>query len=138
LANDSDVDGPPPKLAGVATGPAHGKLTLNLDGGFTYTPNAGFGGADSFTYQASDGSTASTPATVTISVTAIRCTPRPQIQAIPVPGGGKLQVHVEATPLNTQQNNPLRELRFGPLQNAKVTLNGQTVANDQVVTIAPN
>jgi hypothetical protein len=138
LANDADVDGPTPLLAGVVTGPAHGNLTLNLDGGFSYTPASGFGGTDSFAYQASDGAARSEPATVTIRVTSIRCTPRPRIQTNLTPGGTSLQVHVEATPLNTQQNNPLHELRFGPLQNPKVTLNGQSVASDQTVTIAPN
>lgn len=34
--------------------PAHGSLTLNQDGSFRYTPDAGFTGADSFTYSVSD------------------------------------------------------------------------------------
>lgn len=40
--------------AELDTGPSHGQLTLNPDGSFTYTPNKGFVGADSFTYWAVD------------------------------------------------------------------------------------
>ena len=36
------------------TNPAHGSLTVNADGTFTYTPQAGFTGTDTFTYTASD------------------------------------------------------------------------------------
>src|SRR5262249_55247264 len=65
LGNDSDVDGDALRAA-LVSGPAHGALTLNADGSFTYTPAAGFRGTDSFTYRASDGS-AEDLATVTIT-----------------------------------------------------------------------
>lgn len=75
LSNDSDVDGD--SLAAIlVTGTANGALTLNPDGSFVYSPDAGFAGADSFTYVASDGIAASTAVTVTIVV-----------QANPEPGG---------------------------------------------------
>lgn len=51
------------------SGPAHGKLELNPDGTFTYTPEAGFTGIDTFTYRASDSSgKLSNLAKVTITV----------------------------------------------------------------------
>ncbi len=68
LANDSDIDGDA-LTAVLATSPSHGTLTLNANGGFTYTPAAGYSGPDSFTYQASDGVATSDPATVSITVT---------------------------------------------------------------------
>ncbi|MDT3441104.1 MULTISPECIES: esterase-like activity of phytase family protein [unclassified Pseudofrankia] len=37
-----------------STKPAHGTLNLNPDGTFSYTPNAGFTGTDTFTYAVSD------------------------------------------------------------------------------------
>src|SRR5262249_2707174 len=55
----------------LATGPAHGVLTLNAEGGFLYEPDAGFSGQDSFTYRANDGQPAnnlSNVATVTLNV----------------------------------------------------------------------
>src|SRR5262249_44329418 len=51
LANDGDVDGDP-LTAILVTGPAHGTLTLNSDGSFTYTPALNYNGPDSFTYKA--------------------------------------------------------------------------------------
>lgn len=67
LGNDTDVDGNS-LTAAIASGPVSGFLTLSNNGGFSYTPNVGFIGTDSFTYRANDGLTNSTPATVTISV----------------------------------------------------------------------
>src|SRR5262249_39690655 len=63
LVNDSDDDGDS-LTATVVSGPAHGALTLNSDGSFSYTPDSGFGGTDTFVYQATDG-IASATATVT-------------------------------------------------------------------------
>jgi len=73
LANDSDVDGNP-LSAILATGPANGVLTLNANGSFAYTPNAGFVGTDSFTYRASDSLLSSNLVTVTITVNAVTTT----------------------------------------------------------------
>jgi len=67
LANDTEADGDP-LTASVATQPSHGALSLDADGAFTYTPEAGFHGVDSFTYRANDGLTDSNEATVTILV----------------------------------------------------------------------
>ncbi|CUH49039.1 hypothetical protein RUA4292_03233 [Ruegeria atlantica] len=66
LANDSDPEGDPISLTGV-TQPANGVLTDNGNGTYTYTPNAGFSGADSFTYTISDGNSTDT-ATVNLTV----------------------------------------------------------------------
>jgi VCBS repeat-containing protein len=74
LGNDSDVEADP-LTAVLVTGPAHGSLTLNPDGSFTYTPNANFNGADSFTYQANDGLANSAPATVNITVNPVNDAP---------------------------------------------------------------
>jgi hypothetical protein len=62
----SDPDGQPIAFA-VLTPPAHGSLG-GVAPNLTYTPAAGFHGADSFTFRASDGLANSPPATVTITV----------------------------------------------------------------------
>jgi VCBS repeat-containing protein len=68
LANDSDSDSDS-LTASISSQPSHGKVALNADGSFTYTPNKGYTGSDSFQYTASDGVTTSTPTTVSITVT---------------------------------------------------------------------
>lgn len=67
LANDTDADGDP-LTASLITGPQHGTLSLAADGGLTYTPAAGYHGADSFTYRANDGTTNGNVATVNLQV----------------------------------------------------------------------
>jgi hypothetical protein len=69
LANDNDPDGQT-LTANLFGSPANGSVTLNPDGSFSYTPDAGFSGNDSFTYRASNGAANSNLATVRISVTA--------------------------------------------------------------------
>ena len=75
LANDIDADGD--ALTSIlVSGPSHGSLTLNTDGSFTYTPNANYNGADSFTYKANDGTADSTTAaTVSLTVNAVNDPP---------------------------------------------------------------
>ena len=51
----------------IVTPPAHGALSGSPPN-VTYTPAAGFGGADGFTFKANDGSLDSAPATVDITV----------------------------------------------------------------------
>jgi hypothetical protein len=58
LGNDNDPDGLPLPLKAVAASGATasgGSYTLNTNGSFSYTPAAGFSGADSFSYQITDG-----------------------------------------------------------------------------------
>jgi VCBS repeat-containing protein len=74
LGNDTDVDGDA-LSAILVSGPAHGTLTLNGNGSFTYTPAANYNGTDTFTYKASDGSLDSAVATVTLTVRPVNDAP---------------------------------------------------------------
>jgi VCBS repeat-containing protein len=75
LGNDYDVDGNELLTSVLVSGPAHGTLTLNPDGSFTYTPAENFCGEDSFTYKAYDGELYSNVATVRITVTCVNDAP---------------------------------------------------------------
>ncbi len=70
LANDTDAQNNP-LTAAVVANPANGSVTLNTNGGFTYTPNTGYTGSDSFTYRSNDGSLNSNVATVSLTITAV-------------------------------------------------------------------
>ena len=67
LLNDVDVDGDA-LTAILVSGPANGTLAFAADGSFTYTPNLGFAGIDSFVYMASDGTDSSGPIVVSLTV----------------------------------------------------------------------
>ena len=74
LGNDTDIDSASVTAAAV-TGPAHGTLTLNPNGSFTYNPAANYNGPDSFSYKANDGSLDSNVATVNLTVTSVNDAP---------------------------------------------------------------
>jgi large repetitive protein len=74
LGNDTDVEGDA-LTAVLVSDVAHGSLTLNADGSFTYEPNANFNGTDSFTYKANDGTDDGNTATVTITVNPVNDAP---------------------------------------------------------------
>jgi hypothetical protein len=67
LGNDTDVESSP-LAAQLVSAPTRGSLALSATGGFTYTPQAGYAGSDSFSYRASDGTAASGVAVVSLTV----------------------------------------------------------------------
>lgn len=66
-ATDGDSD---PLTFAIVNQPEHGKVKLSdaTKGTFTYTPDDGFSGADSFTFTANDGYDTSAPGTVELTV----------------------------------------------------------------------
>ena len=93
LANDSDAEDDALAVLSIGT-PANGTVMLNDDGTLTYTPDAGFAGVDSFTYEVSDGTLSST---ATLSV-AVEAAPEPQPPAgdIVVSSAAELMVALES------------------------------------------
>ncbi len=82
LANDCDPDDTTPPCnsnltaSGPTTGPTSGQATVSSNGDFTYNPNPGFTGTDSFTYTVRDTGPDGTPGnaddktdTATVSIT---------------------------------------------------------------------
>lgn len=69
LNNDSDVENDPLTVNTTpVSGPSNGSVTINANGTFTYVPNTGFSGTDSFEYQVSDGNGGFDTATAYIDV----------------------------------------------------------------------
>ena len=80
----TDPDGDSLTFA-VSGQPAHGALSLDAaTGAFTYTPDADFSGADTFSFTVSDGEAVSTPATVEITVNEVN---DPPVAAVSGPAG---------------------------------------------------
>jgi len=76
----SDVDGDELTFV-VATPPTNGTLSGNAPN-VTYTPAAGFSGADSFEFTVADGQAISVPATVTITVSTVNDNPTADDQSV--------------------------------------------------------
>ncbi len=91
LFNDTDPNNDQLTAQLVST-TTKGTLTLNGNGSFTYTPNAGFSGTDSFTYRASDGSQTSAVTTVTLTINSVNTAPTSTNDTYTVPKAGTLNV----------------------------------------------
>ncbi len=89
LANDVNPGGST-LTAAVAANVSHGTLALNPNGGFSYTPTAGYAGTDSFTYRVSDGVSSDQQAVVSLTVTAVQMT----VPTTPLPANGATAVLV--------------------------------------------
>jgi VCBS repeat-containing protein len=127
----SDLDGDF-LLILVKDNPEHGTVDLNFeDGTYTYTPDDGFIGTDTFTFTANDGTDESNTGTVTITVTEAP-------NAAPVAQDGS-EITNEDTPVNGSitatdgDNNPLTYSVVTTPINGTVTLN-----QDGTFTYTPN
>jgi hypothetical protein len=134
LANDHFGGGTPPTVT-LAGPPSNGSLTLNADGSFTYTPNAGFTGLDAFTYTDNSGATASNTATVVIQVQQ-GATLHAANDIYSIPENGTLTVGVDHGVLSNDPHVPgttlTAALVTGPV-NGSLTLN-----SDGSFTYTPN
>jgi Ca2+-binding RTX toxin-like protein len=70
----STVAGDPNTFSVGTTHPTNGTVVVNPDGSYTYTPNQGFSGTDTFSYVVTDHSGATATATVTLTVAPINPT----------------------------------------------------------------
>lgn len=91
LANDLDADGDDLSVARTST-PAHGIVSVDAQGVVAYSPEPGFSGTDSFTYDAHDGTSAAS-ATVTVVVDDA---PAPNLVVTPSEGAAPLAVVADA------------------------------------------
>ena len=75
----------------LISGPANGTVVINEDGTFTYTPDEGFNGTDSFFYRVTDADGDDSTATATITVNSTNADPEA----------------VDDGPLSTDEDTPL-------------------------------
>ena len=73
LANDSDPDGDTLSITAISA--ANGSVVVNANGTITYTPNLGFSGTDTVTYEISDGEGGTATAKLVIVVDEINDIP---------------------------------------------------------------
>ncbi len=91
-ANDSDEETPRASLTvSLVTGPAHGALTLNGDGSFTYVHDGSEASQDQFSYRVSDGA-ASSVGMATLTITAVNDAPIAHDDAYSANEGGTLTI----------------------------------------------
>ncbi|MHB9437319.1 DUF5801 repeats-in-toxin domain-containing protein [Mesorhizobium sp. C089B] len=90
-ADGVDTDNNPVSGQVTATNGAHGTVTYNNDGTFTYTPTGIYVGSDSFTYTIKDGDGDASTATVTLNV---------QTNTVPS-GGGTASLTLNEAALDT-------------------------------------
>ena len=149
LANDTDTDLPNDTLTAVlVAGPAHGNLSLNGNGTFSYTHDDSEVFTDSFTYQVTDaGNHTSNAATVSITITPVNDnTPVAVADSITVAEGGtasslvggNLSVLVNDTDTDLPNDTLTAVLVAGPAH-GNLTLNGNgtfsyTHDNSEVLT----
>ena len=81
LANDIDPDGDPLSVVLDGTPPTNGTVVLSPDGSFTYSPDPGFTGEDTFTYEVTDGQAGSTPVVANVTVT-VSPIPAPRLSPV--------------------------------------------------------
>src|SRR4029077_6147098 len=93
--------------ASLVSGPAHGSVSLNANGSFTYTPATHFYGTDAFTYKDTEGTLTSNTATVTITVNFVDHAPVAVNDAYTVNEDSTLNVTVTAgTTALTMKSQP--------------------------------
>ncbi|MFM9912013.1 MAG: beta strand repeat-containing protein [Methylophilaceae bacterium] len=143
LGNDSDQD-TNALVAVLATGPAHGSVTLNANGTYTYTPTPGFSGSDSFTYRATDGALNSNLATVSLTVVFVApiipiIPPPPPLPPVPTPTPTAITPPLES---DIQTQRALLEAEQKPKEESLISANEgqavtQVVVGSGVVIEAP-
>jgi VCBS repeat-containing protein len=78
-SNDTDLDGDSLTVTSN-TSPAHGSVTVNANGSFTYEPDDNYHGSDSFDYIVSDGKGGTDTGTVNLTVNAVNDAPEAAFQ----------------------------------------------------------
>ncbi len=96
----SDIDTGDTLGFAVASQPAHGSVTL-LGAVATYTPEANYNGADSFTFTANDGTADSAPALVSLTVSPVNDAPSAIAGSATVSEDGTVDITLTGSDIDT-------------------------------------
>ncbi len=135
LANDTDANGDALSAA-LVTGPAHGTLVLNANGSFSYTPGLNFNGADSFTYQVSDGALTDS-ATVSLTVSAVNDAPVAEAdkEVIVPAGSGAVGLNI-VQPTDVDGDALTVTIQAAPSNGTLAKADGALVGSGAMLTVA--
>jgi VCBS repeat-containing protein len=125
FSNDTDIDGDTLSPT-VVSGPSYGSLTVNADGSFTYTHDGSETTADTFAYEANDGSGGTAQATVTLNITPVNDPPVANNDSYNVNEGETLTVEATAGLLANDgdaEGNSLAAILVSNVSHGTLTLN---------------
>ena len=131
FANDTDADGDQLFMSQY-THPTNGTVQWNPGYTVTYTPNAGFVGTDSFTYNVWDGTSASNYATVTITITSDNDAPVAVTDTAETTEDSAVTIEVLANDTDADGDTLTNSTTTNPAHGAV------TVNTDGTITYAPN
>ncbi|SFJ63362.1 SprB repeat-containing protein, partial [Olleya namhaensis] len=128
LTNDEDFEGDNQTVT-ANTDPANGTVTIDAAGNYTYTPNAGFTGEDTFTYTICDDGNPQACDTATV-----------YIEVLPVSGPENeapiANADTATTPEGTPITIPVISNDFDP-DGDTITVTNTTTPDNGTVTISP-
>jgi gliding motility-associated-like protein len=124
LANDTDAENNTLKAI-LVTNPAHGRLTLNQNGSFTYDHDGSETTSDSYTYKVNDGTVDGNTVTVSITVTPVNDAPVAVADNYTVAEGGTLTVAASGVLANDTdaEHSPLTAILVSNPVNGTLTFN---------------
>jgi|GEM_PF-4639371 len=124
-SNDSDIDGNTVSVSTLpAQAPGSGVVVINSNGGFTYTPNSNFNGADSFVYTLQDGQGGTDTGLVQITVLAVADAPIVNNDTAEVVSGSDVIINVLDNDQNPDGEQNLLTIISAQANNGSVVING--------------
>ena len=143
--NDSLGDGTSTQHTWSKTSdPANGTVTVNPDGTFTYTPNPGFSGTDSFTYTIRDvdGDTSTAKVQITVADTPEPTpeptpAPTPAPTPVPPPPVPELNAPNPETPIIVDPNTAAQQIAQLPVSPLHPTLPGEAPQRQPEAPLQP-
>jgi len=127
--SDADND---PLTADLVTGAGHGTVAMNPDGTYSYTPQAGYIGDDTFTYSATDGEIGAEPVQSTFTITMTNTPPTPETDVAATTQGVPVVINVLANDPDPE-GHPLKVSSFTYTGTGTVAINA-----DNTLTYTPD